>query len=380
MLELKNKLNQIVEELEICKKSDDEQVKFFCNQYEIPIEFITMNLKMLTNKINHNNNISEHLVENNLCLIRTPTFATEFKKVLSEWLSEKELLLLDKIGGFISGSLLFKTVMQVLHDECNFEPNDIDIFIPQKSRFDEWRADVDFFVNELYKKGKDNSSYSCMYDDILDILGSKKIEINNKIYNIIFYNSNKTPDELVNSFDLECCRMFYQKNNIYMANMKSLLMRKSSVKPNKVSIDNLYSPNNEQRVRQDNFTTLRYSKDFAMLATLFDVYQIVEHGQQYCALHKYMDKQMNEMKILSAANDLQKYKNDLVKIQEQFDIYRLFENFATSKKYTNIFLIDQNIIDALNLIRCYYRMNKYSARGIDTFEIILDNDSKHESN
>lgn len=118
---------------------------------------------------------------------------------------------LHKDGPWIAGGSLMKTYMGL-----PLEDSDVDVWItPEKHK--KWR---DYKNSKSYDNGMDNPFPEIFNkkDDENDKLKTYTEEINGNRYNIqcIMFGNHSTPEELINSFDLNICQFAFDGETVYI--------------------------------------------------------------------------------------------------------------------------------------------------------------------
>lgn len=236
-----------------------------------------------------------------------------------------------------------------------------------------------FILKKLTKNGTTKNPY-LFIDGILysRMYITEKIKINFILLSkpcIPFINEN---------FDLDCCKIIYDGENVYVHDIESLVQGKSLARYNKCSLDNLYqgkpsywtqSYPREVRIIHD-AVSVRNSLPYIKYKMLHSVYLFNKNIiKQYPKYHHNDVLYTNNKSELvttnySGSTYASKYTEYINEIQKTVDLDALF--CSGSVLNLDVVQLTEVSINVISMIRTLERIDKYKARGITEITMSLD--------
>ena len=310
----------------------------------------------------------------------------KIKTELAKYFTEEELTIISKCGGFISGSFIFGIIMHIIHNHELTMPADIDIYLPESR--DNHCTDLAHTHFSSTKTVISGTDYNTLNNGILKNCYFKN-ETNDMVYNLIYYEKKYNPIDIVNMFDLDCCKNYYTyrqylDNELYIYDLEALIKLETSAKVNKYNYKDLYSASRKglssstKSLLPHEKTFIQFTHDYTKVRMLIDVYRVFKNSHDNYPLRKYFDRKNfldrendNDNEVTVCAWDhAEEYKVDLENMESMFGIYKLLNEICNIISHSNAQYMDQNMLDLFNTVRCYYRIKKYESRGIKTFKIV----------
>ena len=293
---------------------------------------------------------------------------------LQKYLNQEERFAIKECNGFISGSFVYNAIMHVIHGDDITKPRDIDIFIPIKGP----NNNDGYYDNKLYQlldtryQVSIGSCYNIMSDYVYTSYYFTRAD-NSTMYNIIYYDAVASPKNLVKRFDLDCCKNYYKDGAVYIYDLAGLTNRETIAKPGAYDLSakpltklyNLCEKNDPNKKYQHLLTK---THDYVKLQMLIDVYNIDHKKCTNYPVHQYHDKFTDQMVEVCAWQYVDQLRSDLAGMDTMFNIFKKLGDYVDCKID---YEIDQDIIDLMNIVKCYYRIKKYEATGIKNFKILF---------
>jgi len=296
---------------------------------------------------------------------------------------------LTKYNGVISGSFMFMNFFNK-----PMECNDIDIYVNDNEYFNkmyEYTTSFDlqnnlfhpfenYILNNITHKYRTKNSYYFI-DGILysRLYIYDKININF----ILLKDSCKT--YINNNFDLDCCKIIYDGDNVQVFDIESLINRKSMARYNKCSLDNIYQGKplhggfDRTILFQPDYCTLKNSVPCIKLKMLYDVYLFNKKKITEFPNYEHNECINNENEINSEITNEKFNGHSYIDLYTKFideinktislDVLFCHESWMIAKKIK----LTDNIVKVISMIRTLERIEKYKKRGMKEITLVIDN-------
>lgn len=314
---------------------------------------------------------------------------------------------LKKYGGVIAGSFMF---MNFGHNNCLFdvdtecptcnqiiskkpmnyfgklqECGDIDVYIRDNKFFENYgisgNNDTCYHPFEFYIKKNitENHNTKNSYMFIDGILYSRtyttdKIDIN-------FILLKEEPIEYINNkFDLDCCKIIYDGDNVLVFNIEDLVNGKTKFRYTKCYIDHLYMDNSpfflDKKTNVPYKVSYKNSVDYIKFKMLYEVYLVENQKLSKYSTHTHYDGMIKEIKYsIKTLDDVDRYRRYLRKIGDIIDLESVFDSL--SRILDKIELTD-DILYIISMLKTLERIDKYRNRGICEFVMEEEENRKYE--
>ncbi|XWV25490.1 putative ORFan [Tupanvirus deep ocean] len=320
---------------------------------------------------------------------------------------------LSKYGGVIAGSFM---LMNFAHDgstDLNFfgkpqECGDIDVYICDNEYFKNMYScepgaePCVFHPFELYIKKHITQRYRMKNSYFfIDGMLYSRIYLTKKInINFILLREPCVP-YINNNFDLDCCKIIYDGQNIMVYQIDNLIQGKSLARYNKCYLDHIYQdkpvywtkpPRRNFYVYKNDVMTLKNSLPFIKFKILYDVYMhvggLVENTSYPTYTHneaiiRCSDEPFNFIeKKYSALDNLDLYTYFMLEINKIVDLDKLFSRLNESVDREDCSLsgsvfqdwdtlqLDDTMVKVISMIRTLERIEKYKSRGITEITLV----------
>lgn len=288
---------------------------------------------------------------------------------------------LKEHGCVISGSFMYKSLMNdkdmVFNDidvivyDPDFPSRDYNSLNPQNT----YAHPFEIYIKDISKGYYTKNSYVL----INGVFYSKIYKTDNIDINVII--TNKPVRQFVNEdFDLDCCKIIFDGDNICVYNIDDLLQRKSLARVNDYDANKLYQnrnttiiPNNNRSILDD-YVSIANSLAFIKLRMMHDVYLYAHgkisifptytHHKHFCNINNNSYNTASHVNVvMSVEQHYQKYLGYIQEISKRIDLDRLF-SYPTN--YHGISL-NSDHLKVMAMIRLLERMDKYRSRGMEEF-------------
>lgn len=265
-----------------------------------------------------------------------------------------------EIGGCVTGSLLYRAIVNYFY-ALNFKISDVDIILPQSNNVDMFNQCLyPGFYKEFNKLNLIKTS-STSYELVDNLHCAQMYENKNKSIriNIIIISKSCTVSDFIKSFDIGCCKNYYDGKKLVSFDFENTKHLKSTVTYNKISVDKIYRGNKlylaGKNVSPSSLIKTELYKEYKKLQ---DIYSLSEELRQKFSATE-CDKFQSHMTTHADYNKI-------ITINKYFPIIEKM-NSHNMKPGNNE--ITQDVIDIMNMIRCFDRIVKYQTRGITDFII-----------
>lgn len=287
------------------------------------------------------------------------------------------------IGGCVTGSIVLKHIMKYLHN-IDYEPNDIDIIVPiDKSvrSISQIKSSNNNFIyrisNDLTLKLQTSSSEYMMTGNE-DLLTTNVLIGHNIKINILHVRHGCNVLRYINNFDLGCCKNYYDGLNLVSFEYDHIKLLGTTLTYNKHNLtsDNTFfvDPKSRSILKQSFSRYIRYTYYYAKYRTLLDIHTNVITPKAYSYTYDNRDNSTKSCKYETIDTTFltKSYIDD---INQYFPIKSMMDEVYAKAKYivypvypsrlmAEYWILIQEDIDIMNMIKCYDRLQKYKTRGI----------------
>lgn len=276
---------------------------------------------------------------------------------------DKFMIELNKYNGVIAGSFTYINFFPEEAAECN----DIDIFIYQAKHhvrdyhpFESYLVDY-FNCEHIFCQL--HGQYNEKDDTHNDIHYARVYKTNRIDINFILINK-PCASYISENFDLDCCKIIYDGNNVCVHDFESLMNHKTNVKTHKCDCQN------NKTTANFNIGHFSETMPFIKLLMFFDVYKYLAGDITNFPTYNHVQimRTLDKMDIYisnkyCALQQINLYTKIICHIEKTTDIDSILKS---ATEISNITVTDQ-ILSLINMIITLERVEKYRKRGMVEF-------------